>query len=225
MSAPEGPVIEFRDVRKVHAQGRRDVVALDGVSLQIARREFVTIMGPSGSGKSTLLHLAGALDIPTSGEVKVEGIVTSTLDDTALTLLRRRAIGFVFQFFNLVPTLNIVENASLPALLNGGRFDTVRIRARELLCKVGLEKRLDHYPEELSGGEMQRVASSRALITDPPLVLADEPTGNLDTAAGIEILRLLQEIARERTVVIVTHDERAAGYGTRLVKLRDGKLA
>lgn len=225
MVASEGPVIEFRDVRKVHAQGRRDVVALDGVSLQIARREFVTIMGPSGSGKSTLLHLAGALDVPTSGEVKVEGVVTSTLDDTALTLLRRRAIGFVFQFFNLVPTLNIVENASLPALLNGGRFDTVRIRARELLCRVGLEKRLDHYPEELSGGEMQRVAISRALITDPPLVLADEPTGNLDTAAGIEILRLLQEIARERTVVIVTHDERAAGYGTRLVKLRDGKLA
>jgi putative ABC transport system ATP-binding protein len=225
MVASEGPVIEFRDVRKVHAQGRRDVVALDGVSLQIERREFVTIMGPSGSGKSTLLHLAGALDIPTSGEVKVEGIATSTLDDTALTLLRRRAIGFVFQFFNLVPTLNIVENASLPALLNGGRFDTVRIRARELLCRVGLERRLDHYPEELSGGEMQRVAISRALITDPPLVLADEPTGNLDTAAGIEILRLLQEIARERTVVIVTHDERAAGYGTRLVKLRDGKLA
>jgi putative ABC transport system ATP-binding protein len=225
MVAADGPVIEFRDVRKVHAQGRRDVVALDGVSLQIARREFVTIMGPSGSGKSTLLHLAGALDIPTSGEVKVEGLVTSTLDDTALTLLRRRAIGFVFQFFNLVPTLNIVENASLPALLNGGRFEAVRIRARELLCRVGLEKRLDHYPEELSGGEMQRVAISRALITDPPLVLADEPTGNLDTAAGVEILRLLQEIARERTVVIVTHDERAAGYGTRLVKLRDGKLA
>jgi putative ABC transport system ATP-binding protein len=225
MVAADGPVIEFRDVRKVHAQGRRDVVALDGVSLQIARREFVTIMGPSGSGKSTLLHLAGALDIPTSGEVKVGGVVTSTLDDTALTLLRRRAIGFVFQFFNLVPTLNIVENASLPALLNGGRFEAVRIRARELLCRVGLEKRLDHYPEELSGGEMQRVAISRALITDPPLVLADEPTGNLDTAAGIEILKLLQEIARERTVVIVTHDERAAGYGTRLVKLRDGKLA
>ncbi|HUR37852.1 MAG TPA: ABC transporter ATP-binding protein [Planctomycetota bacterium] len=225
MDAADGSVIEFRDVRKIHAQGRRDVVALDGVSLRIARREFVTIMGPSGSGKSTLLHLAGALDIPTSGEVKVEGVVTSTLDDTALTLLRRRAIGFVFQFFNLVPTLNIVENASLPALLNGGRFDAVRIRARELLCRVGLEKRLDHYPEELSGGEMQRVAISRALITDPPLVLADEPTGNLDTAAGIEILKLLQEIARERTVVIVTHDERAAGYGTRLVKLRDGKLA
>ncbi len=225
MSAFEGPVIEFREVRKVHAQGRRDVVALDGVSLQIQRREFVTIMGPSGSGKSTLLHLAGALDIPTSGDVKLEGVATSTLDDTALTLLRRRTIGFVFQFFNLVPSLNIVENASLPALLNGGRFETVRARASELLLRVGLEKRLDHYPEELSGGEMQRVAIARALITDPPLVLADEPTGNLDTAAGVEILKILQEIARERTVVIVTHDDRAAGYGTRLVKLRDGKLA
>jgi len=225
MDASTGPAIELRNVRKVHAQGHRDVVALDGVSLTINRREFVTIMGPSGSGKSTLLHLAGALDLPTAGEVLVEGILTSTLDDTALTLLRRRAIGFVFQFFNLVPSLNIVENASLPALLSGGRFDAVRARAEELLKKVGLEQRLRHYPEELSGGEMQRVAIARALITDPPLVLADEPTGNLDTASGAEILKLLQGIARERTVVIVTHDERAAGYGTRLVKLRDGKLA
>jgi len=225
MSASDGPVIEFRDVRKVHAQGRRDVVALDGVSLKIERREFITIMGPSGSGKSTLLHLAGALDIPTSGDVRLEGVATSSLDDTALTLLRRRMIGFVFQFFNLVPSLNIVENASLPALLNGGRFEAVRARASELLLRVGLEKRLDHYPEELSGGEMQRVAIARALITDPPLVLADEPTGNLDTASGVGILKILQEIARERTVVIVTHDDRAAGYGTRLVRLRDGKLA
>jgi len=221
----DSPAIEFRAVGKVHAQGHRAVVALDGISLKIERREFVTIMGPSGSGKSTLLHLAGALDIPTSGEVLVEGVATSSLDDTALTLLRRRAIGFVFQFFNLVPSLNIVENASLPALLNGGRFETVRSRAEELLKRVGLEQRLGHFPEELSGGEMQRVAIARALITDPPLVLADEPTGNLDTAAGIEILKILQAIARERTVVIVTHDDRAAGYGTRLVKLRDGKLA
>jgi putative ABC transport system ATP-binding protein len=219
------PVIEFRDVRKVHAQGRRDVVALDGVSLKIERREFVTIMGPSGSGKSTLLHLAGALDVPTAGEVHIDGTLTSSLDDTALTLLRRRMIGFVFQFFNLVPSLNIVQNASLPALLNGGRFEAVRTRSEELLRRVGLDKRLDHFPEELSGGEMQRVAIARALVTDPPLVLADEPTGNLDTAAGVEILKILQDIARERTVVIVTHDDRAAGYGNRLVKLRDGKLA
>jgi putative ABC transport system ATP-binding protein len=220
-----GPVIDFRDVRKVHAQGRRDVVALDGVSLQIGRREFVTIMGPSGSGKSTLLHLAGGLDVPSSGEVLLEGRSTSKLDDTDLTLLRRRQIGFVFQFFNLIPSLNIVQNASLPALLAGTPAPDVKGRAEDLLRRMGLEKRLDHFPEELSGGEMQRVAIARALITDPPIVLADEPTGNLDTATGIEILKLLQDIGRERTVVIVTHDDRAAGYGTRLVRLRDGKLA
>jgi putative ABC transport system ATP-binding protein len=225
MQPSDGPVIEFRDVRKIHAQGRRDVVALDGVSLKIDRREFVTIMGPSGSGKSTLLHLAGGLDIPTSGEVLIDGQATGTMDDTALTLLRRRTIGFVFQFFNLIPSLNIVQNASLPALLSGGRLDAVRVHAEDLLKRVGLETRLDHFPEELSGGEMQRVAIARALITDPPIVLADEPTGNLDSATGVEILKILQEIARERTVVIVTHDDRAAGYGTRLVRLRDGKLA
>jgi putative ABC transport system ATP-binding protein len=220
-----GPVIEFRDVRKVHAQGHRDVVALDGVSLQIGRREFVTIMGPSGSGKSTLLHLAGGLDVPTAGDVLLSGESTSTMDDTTLTLLRRREIGFVFQFFNLIPSLNIVQNASLPALLGGGSPGLVRSRAEGLLRRLGLEQRLGHYPEELSGGEMQRVAIARAIITDPPIVLADEPTGNLDTATGIEILKVLQEIGRERTVVIVTHDDRAAGYGTRLIRLRDGKLA
>jgi putative ABC transport system ATP-binding protein len=222
---PRTPVIEFRDVRKVHAQGRRDVVALDGVSLQIGGREFVTIMGPSGSGKSTLLHLAGGLDVPTSGDVLLAGQSTGKMDDTALTLLRRKEIGFVFQFFNLIPSLNIVQNASLPALLGGGRPDEVARRAEDLLKRMGLTQRLDHFPEELSGGEMQRVAIARALITDPPIVLADEPTGNLDTATGVEILKLLQEIGRERTVVIVTHDERAAGYGTRLIRLRDGKLA
>jgi putative ABC transport system ATP-binding protein len=222
---PHAPVIEFRDVRKVHAQGRRDVVALDGVSLRIGSREFVTIMGPSGSGKSTLLHLAGGLDVPTSGDVLLAGQSTARMDDTTLTLLRRKEIGFVFQFFNLIPSLNIVQNASLPALLGGGRPDEVARRAEELLRRLGLAQRLDHFPEELSGGEMQRVAIARALITDPPIVLADEPTGNLDTATGMEILKVLQEVGRERTVVIVTHDERAAGYGTRLIRLRDGKLA
>jgi putative ABC transport system ATP-binding protein len=221
----DGPVIEFRNVRKIHAQGRRDVVALDGVSLQIGRREFVTIMGPSGSGKSTLLHLAGGLDVPTSGEVLIGGQGTSSMDDTTLTLLRRREIGFVFQFFNLIPSLNIVQNASLPALLAGRPAGEVRDRAESILKTLGLGGRLDHFPEELSGGEMQRVAIVRALITDPPIVLADEPTGNLDTATGVEILKILQDVARERTVVIVTHDDRAAGYGTRLVRLRDGKLA
>src|SRR4029079_18021820 len=150
MSAPEGPVIEFRDVRKVHAQGRREVVALDGVSLRIGSREFVTIMGPSGSGKSTLLHLAGGLDVPSSGEVLLAGQPTARMGDTALTLLRRKEIGFVFQFFNLIPTLNIVQNASLPALLSGGRPDEVARRAEDLLKRMGLSQRLDHFPEELS---------------------------------------------------------------------------
>jgi putative ABC transport system ATP-binding protein len=220
----EGAVIEFRDVRKIYRQGRRAVAALAGVSLAFRRREFATIMGPSGSGKSTLLHLAGGLDVPSDGEVLIDGLGTRGLDDTALTLLRRRAVGFVFQFFNLIPSLTIVQNTSLPALLNGGRSDAARLRALELLKRVGLDDRLDHYPEELSGGEMQRVAIARALVTEPAVVLADEPTGNLDTAAGIGVLRLLQEIARERTVIIVTHDERAATYGTRAIRLRDGKL-
>jgi putative ABC transport system ATP-binding protein len=222
--AQESPVIEFRNVRKVYRQGRREVSALTGVSLEFRRREFVTIMGPSGSGKSTLLHLAGGLDVPSEGEVLIDGRGTRGLDDTSLTLLRRKSVGFVFQFFNLIPSLTIVQNASLPALLNGGGTDGARLRALALLRRVGLEDRLEHYPEELSGGEMQRVAIARALVTEPAVVLADEPTGNLDTSAGIEVLRLLQEIARERTVIIVTHDERAAAYGTRAIRLRDGKL-
>jgi putative ABC transport system ATP-binding protein len=220
----EGTVIEFRDVRKVYRQGRRDVTALDGVSVSFRTREFVSIMGPSGSGKSTLLHLAGGLDVPTEGRVLIGGCETGTMDDTELTLLRRKSVGFVFQFFNLIPSLTIVQNASLPALLNGGGTDAARLRAVELLQRMGLDSRLDHYPEELSGGEMQRVAIARALITDPSVVLADEPTGNLDTSTGIAVLRLLQEVARERAVVIVTHDERAATYGSRVIRLRDGKL-
>jgi putative ABC transport system ATP-binding protein len=220
----EGAVIEFRNVRKVYRQGRREIAALDGISVSFRPREFVSIMGPSGSGKSTLLHLAGGLDVPTEGDVLIDGCGTGTMDDTELTLLRRRCVGFVFQFFNLIPSLTIVQNASLPALLNGGGTDAARLRAVELLQRMGLEGRLDHYPDELSGGEMQRVAIARALISDPSVILADEPTGNLDTATGIGVLRLLQEVARERAVVIVTHDERAATYGHRVVRLRDGRL-
>ena len=219
------PAVEFRDVRKVYAQGRRSVTALDGVSLSIRKGELVTIMGPSGSGKSTLLHLAGCLDLPTSGEVLVAGESTSRLDDDALTLLRRRAIGFVFQFFNLVPTLTAVENVCLPALLNGEDRPEVRDRAEAMLRRMGLADRLDHHPDELSGGEMQRVAISRALVTDPGILLADEPTGNLDTATGREVLGILRDLARERAVVIVTHDERVGGSGTRLLRLQDGRFA
>jgi putative ABC transport system ATP-binding protein len=220
----ESPVIEFRDVRKSYLQGRREVRGLDGLSLEIRRCEFVCVMGPSGSGKSTFLHLAGALDVPTSGHVLLAGSDTRSLDDAGLTGLRRRQLGFVFQFFNLLPSLPVLQNACLPALLDGRPPGEVRDRASGLLRRFGLADRLDHLPDELSGGEMQRVAIARALVTDPPLLLADEPTGNLDTATGKEILSLFREIARERTVVMVTHDERATAYGTRTVRLRDGRL-
>ncbi len=220
----DAPVIAFREVRKSYLQGRREVRGLDGVSLEIRRREFACVMGPSGSGKSTFLHLAGALDVPDAGQVLVDGKDTRSMGDAALTGLRRRTIGFVFQFFNLLPSLPVLQNACLPALLDGAPSGAVRERAVALLKRFGLGERLDHLPDELSGGEMQRVAITRALITDPPLILADEPTGNLDSAAGREILSLFQEIARERTVVMVTHDEKASAYGNRIIRLRDGKL-
>lgn len=220
-----GPcALEFRQVRKVYPQGLGEVVALDSVSVRIGRGEFVTVMGPSGSGKSTFLHLAGGLDVPTSGDVLLQGAAVRTLSDRDLTLLRRDKIGFVFQFFNLIPTLSIVENASLPALVAGRPRKAVWARAEELLERVGLSRRMTHLPEQLSGGEMQRVAIARALINDPPILLADEPTGNLDSRTGHDILALLADLARERTVVIVTHDEKAAAYGTRMIRIRDGRI-
>jgi putative ABC transport system ATP-binding protein len=224
-AASSPPAVEFRNVRKIYAQGRHRVTALDGVSLSIRRGELVAVMGPSGSGKSTLLNMAGCLDLPTEGEVLIRGESTLRLSDTALTLLRRRAIGFVFQFFNLIPTLTAEENVGLPALLNGEERPGVRERAGGLLRRMGLEERLDHYPDELSGGEMQRVAIARAIITNPAILLADEPTGNLDTAAGHEVLAILGELSKDRAVVVVTHDEKVAACGTRVLRLRDGRLA
>lgn len=220
-------MIEFRDVRKTYAQGKRLVQALNGVSLRIERGEFVAVMGPSGSGKSTLLHLAGALDLPTTGKVLVGDAATDDLSDADRTLMRRRRIGFVFQFFNLIPTFTVAENVALPLLLDGARVADVRERVDRLLERVGLAGRATHIPDELSGGEMQRVALSRALITDPEILLGDEPTGNLDSATGAGIMALLKEVAGERnkTVVIVTHDEKIAAYAGRTVQVRDGKLA
>jgi putative ABC transport system ATP-binding protein len=216
--------ISFRNVVKSYVQGRREVPALRGVSLDIAPREFVCIMGPSGSGKSTLLHLAGGLDLPTRGEVRIAGRETKSLADTELTLLRRRSVGFVFQFFNLIPSLTIVQNAALPALLDGRPMSEVGPVAEARLRAFGLGDRLTHHPDELSGGEMQRVAVARALILDPPVVLADEPTGNLDSATGRGVLELFREIAKERTVVMVTHDDDAAAFGSRTIRIRDGLL-
>jgi len=219
-------VIEFRNVRKVYPQGAREIAALDGVSLRIERGGFTCLMGPSGSGKSTFLHLAGGLDLPTSGEVLIEGKATSSWDDDALTLLRRRRLGFVFQFFNLIPSLTVAENVALPLLLEGSRPSDVEGRIVPLLQRVGLADRREHAPDELSGGEMQRVAVARALVADPAIVLADEPTGNLDSGTGRGILELLRAVAREdgRTVVVVTHDPSAAQFSDRVVTLRDGRV-
>jgi len=216
--------IEFRDVRKVYAQGQRQVTALAGVSFTIEPREFVAVMGPSGSGKSTLLHLAAGLDVPTEGSVRLDGRETARMKERELTLLRRDRIGLIFQFFNLIPTLTVLENTALPSVLSRKRFADARPGATSLLERVGLKERLTHLPEELSGGEMQRVAIARALINDPPIVLADEPTGNLDSATGAEILRLLKELSRERTVVVVSHDPGIQAVADRTLRLRDGRL-
>jgi putative ABC transport system ATP-binding protein len=219
-------MIELKDVRKVYDRGGTQTVAIDGISLRIDKGEFVSIMGPSGSGKSTMLHLIGALDVPTSGDVSLAGESTAKMGEHALTLFRRQRLGFVFQFFNLLPTMSATENAALPALLNGvPRSDAMGLAAR-LLERVGLGKRLDHRPEQLSGGEMQRVAIARALVNSPVVLLADEPTGNLDSATGAEVLQMLRQLTGEQqvTLVMVTHDPSAAAVGDRIVRLKDGRV-
>jgi putative ABC transport system ATP-binding protein len=200
---------------------------LRGVSFDIEAGRLVSVMGPSGSGKSTLLHLIGGLDAPTSGSVVIDGNDLARLDDDELTLFRRRSLGFIFQFFNLLPTMTAWENVALPRLLDGVKINEVKPRAIELLERVGLGERVDHKPSQLSGGEMQRVAVARALVGDPLLVLADEPTGNLDSASGQAVLELLRKIVAEenKTVVIVTHDAEAASLADQQVKLQDGLLA
>jgi putative ABC transport system ATP-binding protein len=219
-------MIELQDATKTYDAGRRTVNAVRGVSLAIDSGEFVSIMGPSGSGKSTLMHLLGALDTPSTGTAKFAGRDLAAMSDRERSLLRRTRIGFVFQAFNLLPTLTAVENVALPLLLNGTNRREAITKALGNLEKVGLAHRGDHFPEEMSGGEMQRVAVARALISDPEAVLCDEPTGNLDTAASREILKLLASLPEKgkRCVVMVTHDASAAQYGTRIVKIRDGLL-
>jgi len=219
-------MIRCIDVRKVYRQGENEIIALDGVSLDIARGEFAVIMGPSGSGKSTLLHLIGGLDRPTSGELLVDQRLVGQMADDQVTLFRRTKIGFIFQFFNLLPTLTALENVTLPFVLDGRSKEEREQRAKTLLVKVGLESRKDHLPEEMSGGEIQRIAVARALAFDPPILLADEPTGNLDSKTGESILSLLRQINRENgcTIVMVTHSQEAAGYGDRTIFFRDGKV-
>jgi putative ABC transport system ATP-binding protein len=217
-------MMELQDVTKVYNQGRREVQAVKGVSLKIAAGEFVSIMGPSGSGKSTLLHMLGALDTPTTGHALFQGRDLRAMSDRERSLLRRNRIGFIFQFFNLLPTLTAAENVALPLLLAGQWRGRALEQAAQYLERVGLGERADHFPDELSGGEMQRVAIARALITEPEAVLCDEPTGNLDSANSTEVMALLRSLPEpgRRSVVMVTHDQNSAAFGDRLVQIRDG---
>lgn len=217
-------MIRLVEIHKTFKQGASQVTALAGVSLHIAKGEFASIMGPSGSGKSTLLHLIGGLDRPTRGDVVVEGKVISQMGDDQVTLFRRERIGVIFQFFNLLPTLTAIENVALPAILGGRAEAEARAKSEALLERVGLSARRNHLPEELSGGEIQRLAIARALIFNPPILLADEPTGNLDSKTGGAILQLIRDINRQEdcTVVMVTHDREAAAVGDRVIHLKDG---
>ena len=219
-------MIRCIDVRKVYRQGESEIAALDGISLEIPKGAFAVIMGPSGSGKSTLLHLIGGLDRPTRGDLLVDGRLIGQMADDDVTLFRRTKIGFVFQFFNLLPTLTALENVALPLVLDGVAKAEADLRAEALLEKVGLHARKHHLPEEMSGGEIQRIAVARALAFNPPLLLADEPTGNLDSKNGDAVLSLLREINKNdgSTIVLVTHSQEAASYGDRRIVLKDGRV-
>ena len=218
--------VQVEKLTKIYGSGATAVTALDHVNLTIRESEFVAIMGPSGCGKSTLLHLLGGLDKPSDGHVLIGGHNLSDLNDDKLTELRRRKIGFVFQFFNLIPVLTALENAALPVTLDGVKPVEAKAKATDWLTKFGLADRLASRPDQLSGGQQQRVAIARALVADPELILADEPTGNLDTRSSDEIAGLLRNVSKEykRTVVMVTHDPRIAAYSDRIIFLKDGKV-
>ena len=212
-------------VRKHYRTGDSVVKALDGVDLRIRKGEYVAIMGPSGSGKSTLMNLLGCLDVPSSGRYLLRGHDVNRMDDDALSRVRNQEIGFVFQSFNLLPRLDALENVALPLQYAGVGREERLSRAAESLRQVGLEARMTHRPDELSGGQRQRVAVARALVTHPSIILADEPTGNLDTATSVEVMKLFEAIHRKgNTVILVTHEEDIARYARRIVRLRDGKI-
>ena len=216
-------ILQGTSLSRIYQQGDREVAGLRNVNIRIERGEFVAITGPSGSGKSTLMHLLGGLDRPDSGDVVLEGRFLSALSDKDLAALRRRRLGFVLQFFNLLPTLTAEENVAFPLMLDG--VPDALARAQESLASVGLSGRTTHRPAQMSGGEQQRVALARALVTQPALVLADEPTGNLDSLTGEEILQVLRDTAdRGQTIVLVTHDLKAASYADRIVRLVDGEV-
>ena len=221
------PILFAEQVRKIYAGGEAPVEAVRGVTLTLEAGDFVALMGPSGCGKSTLLHLCGAMDRPTGGRLLVENTDLAGLNDDQLTRVRRERIGFVFQFFNLLPTLTVMENITLPILLDGGDATEAEKRARQLSERVGLDHRLKHYPQQLSGGEMQRAAIARAVIHQPALLIADEPTGNLDSENGARVLQLLGELNREMglTILLATHSDETAAAAKRIIRMRDGQIA
>ena len=218
-------IIRLEDIRRIYRVGNQEVRALDGVSLSVYQNEYVAIMGPSGSGKSTLMNILGCLDSPSSGHYILNGVDVSEMEDGELADVRNREIGFVFQSFNLLPRYNALENVALPMVYAGVPVRERMERAAAALESVALSERMDHKPNELSGGQKQRVALARALINDPSIILADEPTGNLDTHTSIEIMRLFEEIhSRGNTVIVVTHEEDIAAYARRIIRLRDGRV-
>jgi putative ABC transport system ATP-binding protein len=219
-------LISLRNISRHYKTGERPVHALDGVSLEISRNEFVAISGPSGCGKSTLIHLLAGLEYPTAGEIFVDGLALHTADDSALTQYRRRRVGLVFQFFNLLPTMNALENVSFPLLLQGVPPSESEKRASELIELVGLADRATHFLHQLSGGEQQRTAIARALVHRPVLLIADEPTGNLDSHSAAAVMRLLEKIGAEQltTLIVVTHSDEVARAASRRVEMRDGKV-
>jgi putative ABC transport system ATP-binding protein len=220
-----GHMIEMRGIRKAYSTGRIEVEALRGIDLDVARNEFLGVVGPSGSGKSTLMNILGCLDTPTAGEYRLSGESVAGLDRNRLAEIRNRRIGFVFQNFNLLPYATALENVELPLLFGGVGARERRERATEILARVGLADRVEHRPTELSGGQMQRVAIARALVNRPAMVLADEPTGNLDSAAGHAIVDLFHELhGSGQTIVMITHDANIAAIASRVVRIQDGKI-
>jgi putative ABC transport system ATP-binding protein len=219
-------VIEISELSKTYKLGALEVDVLKDIDLEIEKGEFISIMGPSGSGKSTLLYLIGGLDKPSSGSIRISGKELSVMKDKDESIMRRRDIGFVFQFYNLIPNLNVEENVMLPILLDGKKMKDYRKKLNEILEDVGLSDRRHHTPRELSGGQQQRVAIARALINEPEIILADEPIGNLDSKTGLEVMKLLQRINKEKgkTILQVTHSKEAADFGHRIINVRDGRV-
>lgn len=217
-------ILEVTNLCKTYGKGDTMVKALDNVSFSVEKGEFVAIIGPSGSGKSTILHILGGVDVPTSGSVVINQTDISNLDETALAIFRRRQIGLIYQFYNLIPILTVQENLTLPLLLDGRKPDKKQIDT--LVKRLGLENRLDHLPNQLSGGQQQRVSIGRALVNNPALMLADEPTGNLDSENSKEIISLLRQFNKEfnQTVIIITHDEKIANSADRVITIEDGKI-